>query len=53
MMPQPVYLPDMALSDFFLFLKSKRTMKGQDFANIEQIKTKSLKELNAILKNEF
>ncbi|XP_018339114.1 PREDICTED: uncharacterized protein LOC108746691 [Trachymyrmex septentrionalis] len=46
----PPYSPDMAPCDFFLFPKLKRTLKGQRFANIDEIKTESLKELNAIPK---
>ncbi|XP_032668800.1 uncharacterized protein LOC116842993, partial [Odontomachus brunneus] len=53
MMPQPPYSPDMAPYDFFLFPELKETMKGRRFANIEKIKTESLKELNAILKIAF
>ncbi|XP_032679236.1 protein GVQW3-like [Odontomachus brunneus] len=39
MMSQPPYSPDMALCEFFLFPKLKRTIKGRRFANIEEIKT--------------
>ena len=39
--------------DFFLFPKLKKTMKGRRFGNIEEIKTESLKELNAIPKIAF
>ena len=53
MMPQHPYSLDMAPCDFFLFLKMKTTMKGQRFASIEEIKTESLKELNAIPKIAF
>ena len=52
-LPQPPYSPDMAPCDFFLFPKLKRTLKGRRFANIDEIKTESLKELNAIPKSEF
>lgn len=53
MMPQPPYSPDMASCNFFLFPKIKKTMKRRRFANIEEIKTESLKELNAIPKIAF
>ncbi|XP_018337789.1 PREDICTED: putative uncharacterized protein FLJ37770 [Trachymyrmex septentrionalis] len=49
----PPYSPDMVPCDFFLFPKLKRTLKGRRFANINEIKTESLKELNAIPKSEF
>jgi len=53
MLPQSPYSPDMAPCNFFLFPKLKKTMKGRRFANIDEIKTESLKELNAIPKSEF
>ena len=53
MMPQLPYSPDLAPCDFFLFPKLKKTMKGRRFGNIEEIKTESLKELNAIPKIAF
>ena len=53
MMPQPPYSPDMALCDFCLFLKIKRTLKGRCFTAIDDIKSASLKELKAIPKIEF
>lgn len=53
MMPQPPYSPDMAPCDFFLFPKIKRTLKGRRFTSIDDIKSASLKELNAIPKIEF
>lgn len=54
MMPQPPYSPDMAPCEyFFLFPKIKRTLKGRRFTSIDDIKSASLKELNAIPKIEF
>lgn len=52
MMPQPPYLPDMDLCDFFLFSKIKRfknNFEGSPF----DIKNALLKELKAIPKVEF
>jgi len=43
----------MASCDFSLFPKMKRTMKGQRFATIEEIKAKSLNELKIISKSAF
>ncbi|EFN79533.1 hypothetical protein EAI_07329, partial [Harpegnathos saltator] len=40
-MPQPFYSPDIAPCDFFLFPKLKRTLKGQRFSTIDEIKAKS------------
>ena len=39
-MPQPPYLSDLALADFFLFLKLKTPLKGRRFATFEEIKEK-------------
>ena len=52
-MPQPPYSPNMAPCDFFLFPKIKRTLKGRRFIAIHDIKSASLKELEAIPKIEF
>ena len=49
----PSYSPDMALCDFFLFSKIKRTLKGRRFRTLDDIKSASLKELKAIPKIEF
>ena len=43
-MPQPPYSPNMALCDFFLFTKIKRTLKGRRFTAIDGIKSASLIE---------
>ena len=40
-MPQPLYSPDLAPADFFLYPKLKTPMKGKRFAMIEEIKEKS------------
>ena len=52
-MPQPPYSPDLAPSDFFLFPRLKRPMKGPRFATIEEIKTESLRELKDIPKSAY
>ncbi|XP_025153781.1 putative uncharacterized protein FLJ37770 [Harpegnathos saltator] len=39
-MPQPPYSPDMAPCDFFRFPKLKRTLKGQRFSTIDEIKAR-------------
>ncbi|UYV73503.1 hypothetical protein LAZ67_10003842 [Cordylochernes scorpioides] len=53
MMPQPLYSPDLAPCDFFLFPKLKRPMKGRRYATPDEIKTASKEELKKILKNDF
>lgn len=53
LLTQPPYSPDLSPCDFFLFPKIKKTMKGKRYANIEDIKTASLKELKAIPQNAF
>ncbi|UYV83566.1 hypothetical protein LAZ67_23001490, partial [Cordylochernes scorpioides] len=52
-MPQPLYSPDLAPCDFFLFSKLKRPMKGRRYATLDEIKTASKEELKKILKNDF
>jgi transposase len=53
-MPQPPYSPDMAASDFFLFPKMKKPLKGRRFTSINDIKGgASLNELKAIPMIEF
>jgi len=47
-MPQPPYSLDMAPCDLFLFPKLKKTLKGQRFSTIDEIKTKSQNELKTI-----
>lgn len=52
-MLQPLYSPDMAPCDFFLFPKLKRTLKGQRFSTIDEIKAKSQTELKTIPNEAF
>lgn len=51
--PQPPYSPDLAPADFFLFPKLKRPMKGKRFQSVDEIKEKSLEQLNSISQDEF
>ncbi|UYV82817.1 hypothetical protein LAZ67_22000970 [Cordylochernes scorpioides] len=46
--PQPPYSPDLAPSDFFLFGKLKKKLKGRKFQSIEEIKVESKKAMKAI-----
>ena len=49
-MAQPLYSPDLAPADFFLFRRLKTPMKEKRFATIEERKEKSKQELLAIPK---
>ena len=40
-MPQPLYTPDLAAADLFLFSRLKSPMKGKRFASIDEIKEKA------------
>ena len=51
--PQPPYSPDLAPSDFWLFPKLKRPLRGHRFESIEEIKEKLLLELKAISESDF
>ncbi|CAB0013034.1 unnamed protein product, partial [Nesidiocoris tenuis] len=49
----PPYSPDLAPSDFFLFPRLKRDLKGRRFTTLEEVKQKSLDALKLIPLNEF
>jgi transposase len=49
----PVYSPDLAHSDFFLFLKIKEILKGRHFYDIDDIRGNTTAALQAILQNHF
>jgi len=46
--PHPPYSPDLAPCDFFLFPRRKGQMKGKRFANVSEVKKKTLEVLNNI-----
>jgi len=48
--PQPLYSPDLAPADFFLFPKLKSALKARRFESIEAIKTNSQEHLRSIPK---
>ena len=50
--PHPPYLPDLAPSDFFLFPKLKKKLKGRRFQT-EEIQAESQAVLNTLRKNNF
>ena len=51
--PHPPYSPDLAPCDFFLFPRMKCQMKGKRFADVSEVKKKTLKVLNNISTEEF
>jgi len=51
--PHPPYSPDLAPCDFFLFPHMKGQMKGKRFADISEVKKKTLEVLNNINTEEF
>ena len=51
--PPPPYSPDLAPSDFFLFPRMKRDLKGKHFQNVEEVRKKTTKTLKAITLQEF
>ena len=52
-MEQPLYSPDMAPADFFLFPKLKLPLRGTRCQSIEDLKENSRRELKSILGNAF
>jgi len=49
----PAYSPDLASSDFFLFLKIKKILKGRHFDNIDDIRSNTMAALKAIPQHQF
>jgi len=49
----PAYSPDLAPSDFFLFLKIKEIMEGRNFDNTDDIRSNMTAALKAIPQNQF
>jgi len=49
----PPYSPDLAPCDIFLFLRMKRRMNGKHFADVCEVKKKTLKVLKNISNEEF
>ena len=44
-LPHPPHSPDVAPSDFFLFPRVKRNLKGMRFADVEEVKRKRRRRL--------
>ena len=51
--PHPPYSPDLAPCDFFLFPRMKCQMKGKVFADVNEVKKKTLEVLNNISNEEI
>jgi len=51
--PQPLYSPDLAPADFFLFSKMKSSLKGHRLQKVEEIEENSIRDLRAIPQNTF
>jgi len=51
--PQPLYSPDLAPADFFLFPKRKSSLKGRRFQTVEEIEENSIRDLRAFPQNTF
>ena len=49
----PAYSPDLAPSDFFLFLKIKEILKGRHFDDIDDIRSNTMAALKTIPQNQF
>jgi len=49
----PPYSPDQAPSDFFLFPRMKRELKGTLFQNVEEVREKTTETLKAITLQQF
>ncbi len=49
----PLYLPDLAPADYFLFSKLKITMKGETFQSIPSIRPEATRQINVIPKKAF
>ena len=50
---QPLYSPDLAPCDFFLFPQLKKTMKGRRFDYVEDIQANATRQLRAIKKCDY
>jgi len=49
----PAYSPDLAPSDFFLFLKIKEILKGRHFDVTDDIRSNTMAARKAIPQNQF
>ena len=49
----PAYSPDLAPSDFFLFMKIKEILKGRHFDDTDDMRSNTTAALKAIPQNQF
>jgi hypothetical protein len=49
----PPYSPDLAPSDFFLFLKIKEILEGKHFDDTDDIRSNTMAALKVIPQNQF
>jgi len=52
-MPRPPYSPDLTPSDFFLFPRMKRDMKGNRYGTVEEVQAAPTRVLRSIPVSEF
>jgi len=52
-MEHPLYSPDLAPWDFFLFPKIKSVLKGTRFESVEAVKAKATQLLNSITQDDL
>jgi len=51
--PHPLYSPDLAPCEFFLFSKMKLKLKGRRFDTIEETHTESQRVLDTLIEKDF
>jgi hypothetical protein len=51
--PHPVYSPDLAPCDFYVFPKMQVRLKGRHFVSIEDIQAESQQVLNTLTPTDF
>jgi hypothetical protein len=51
--PHPLYSPDLATCDFFLFSKIKLRLKGRRFDTSEEIHAESQRVLDTVTEKDF
>jgi hypothetical protein len=51
--PHPLYSPDLAPCDFFLFPKMKMKLKGCQYDTTEKIQAKLLRMLDTLTEKDF
>jgi hypothetical protein len=52
-MEHPLYSPDLAPCDFFLFQKIKSALKGTGFASVDAVKAKAAELMNKLTEDDL